>query len=93
MTGPVEHGAQAERTALSWQRTGLAAVAVGALAARTTAPVAGVVLVLDGVLAAGVVAPIRYARIRAGAAAAPGLLLAAAALVLVTLDGIVAELP
>lgn len=92
MTEPVGFGAQAERTALSWQRTGLAAVAVGALAARTTAPAAGVVLVLVGVLAAGVVAPVRYARIRAGAGAAPGLLLTAAALVLGTLAGIVAEL-
>lgn len=92
MTGPVEFGAQAERTALSWQRTGLAAVAVGALAARTTAPVAGVVLLLAGVLAAGVVAPVRYARIRAGTAPAPGLLLATTALVVVTLVGIVVEL-
>ncbi len=93
MTGPVESGAQAERTALSWQRTGLTAVTVGALAIRTTAPVAGVVLVLAGVLAAGVVAPVRYARIRRGATAAPGLLLGTAALVLVTLAAIVAELP
>ncbi len=93
MTQPVGFGAQAERTALSWQRTGLAAVAVGALAARTTAPVAGLVLVVAGVLAAGVIAPVRYTRIRAGTGAAPGLLLAAAALVVVVLVGIVAELP
>lgn len=93
MTGSVASGAQAERTALSWQRTGLAAVAVGALAARTTAPVTGVALVLAGVLAAAVVAPVRYARIRAGATAAPGLLLTTAALVLVALAGVVAELP
>lgn len=83
-------GAQAERTALSWQRTGLAAVAVGALTARTVAPVAGLVLLAAGVLAAAVVAPLRYTRIRRATAsgvspAAPLTLRATALLTLAVL--------
>ena len=73
-------GAHAERTAQAWQRTGLAAAAVGVLAARTLSPAAGIALATAGALAAVLVAPLRYARVRAGTGSpvAPGLVLGAA---------------
>lgn len=55
-------GAQSERTALAWQRTGLSAVAVGALLLHTHAgqQLPGVVLLAVGALSAAVLAPTRY---------------------------------
>ncbi len=60
-------GAQAERTALAWQRTGLAAIGVGALLvhAAVSSPHRiplwpGIVLMMSGALAAAVLAPLRY---------------------------------
>ncbi len=68
-------GAQAERTALAWQRTGLAATAAGAvlvhvhLASQVLALWPGVLLMAAGVLAAAVVGPVRYAAVRRATAA------------------------
>lgn len=62
-------GAQAERTALAWQRTGLAALMVGALllhaspARHTLTPWPGVLLMTAGGLCSAVVAPWRYRRV------------------------------
>ncbi|MQA13982.1 MAG: DUF202 domain-containing protein [Pseudonocardiaceae bacterium] len=56
----------AERTSLAWQRTGLAMVVTGALLVHTQVgagalrPLSGVVLVAAGVVAAALVAPLRY---------------------------------
>lgn len=64
-----DEGAQAERTALSWQRTGLAALAVGALLIHTDpgraplSPWPAVVLIAVGALCAAVLAPVRYRRV------------------------------
>lgn len=62
---PGDGGAAAERTALAWQRTGLAAMGVGALLVRLhpVTPWPGALLVAAGTLLAGVVAPMRHARI------------------------------
>ena len=68
-----DSGAQAERTALAWQRTGLTASAVGALLvhADPVSPWPGVVMLATGTVVAAVVAPRRYVRtlraVRAGA--------------------------
>lgn len=72
MTGPDvvwDRGAQAERTALAWQRTGLSAAAVGLLlvhvhpVGHVLPPWPGLLLVaLDGALAAAV-APVGYPHI------------------------------
>ncbi len=62
-------GAQAERTALSWQRTGLSAVAVGAVLVHAHPPTSplppwpGLLLIAAGAFAAGVLAPLRYRRV------------------------------
>jgi uncharacterized membrane protein YidH (DUF202 family) len=66
----VPPGAQAERTALSWQRTGLAMTAAGAVLVHVhlisgVLPVwPGLLMMAAGVLAAAVVAPVRYALVR-----------------------------
>lgn len=62
-------GAQAERTALAWQRTGLSVAAVGLLLVHTRpaghvlAPWPGVLLIAVGGALAAVVAPLRYRHI------------------------------
>lgn len=55
-------GAQSERTALAWQRTGLSAVAVGALLLHTHPghQLPGLLLLIVGALSAAVLAPARY---------------------------------
>ncbi|GAA2544477.1 DUF202 domain-containing protein [Pseudonocardia hydrocarbonoxydans] len=81
MTGPAavhDPGAQAERTALAWQRTGLSAAAVGLLvvhahpAGHPVPPWPGLVLLVAGAAVAAVLAPVRYRHIervvRAGGA-------------------------
>ncbi len=65
-TALLDAGAQAERTALAWQRTGLSALGVGALlvhAESGTDPIPGVLLMAAGVLTAAVLAPLRYRRV------------------------------
>lgn len=67
--GLFDAGAQAERTALAWQRTGLSAIAVGALLVHThperyaLSLLPGVLLMMSGTLSAAVFAPLRYRRI------------------------------
>ena len=67
-------GAQAERTALSWQRTGLGALAVGVLTIHADPAHSwpGVLLMAVGAVCAAVLAPLRYQRVlravRAGSA-------------------------
>lgn len=58
-------GAQSERTALAWQRTGLTAIAVGALFVHHHPQLlsSGLLLVTVGALSAGVMAPLRYRQI------------------------------
>lgn len=58
-------GAQCERTALSWQRTGFSAVALGALLVHHDPgrQLPGLLLLAAGALSAGVIAPVRYRRI------------------------------
>lgn len=64
----LDPGAQAERTALAWQRTGLALLGVGAVLLRAggvTRPLSVVVGLLDvatGAVLGAVVAPARYRR-------------------------------
>lgn len=65
--GLLDTGAQAERTALAWQRTGLTLLGLGALTLHghdsrlsLTSLVSGVLAVLTGVALAAVVAPLRY---------------------------------
>ncbi len=59
-------GAQAERTALAWQRTGLTAAVVGALlvhlspAGHPLPPWPGLLVMAFGAVAAVLVAPLRY---------------------------------
>ncbi|WP_300007512.1 DUF202 domain-containing protein [Pseudonocardia sp.] len=96
-----DRGAQSERTALAWQRTGLSAAAVGLLAVHAhpaghpVPPWPGLLLLATGGMLAAVVAPIRYLHVeratRAGngplsSAAVPGVAL----LVLTTVVGIAA---
>lgn len=60
----VDAGAQAERTALAWQRTGLTGIAVGALLVHAgPTPWAGALVLATGVAVAAAVAPLRYAAI------------------------------
>ena len=61
-------GAQAERTALAWQRTGIGAMAVGALLVRwdinAHLPVwPGILLTAAAALAVLIVLPVRYRRV------------------------------
>lgn len=73
----LDMGAQAERTALAWQRTGLSATAVGVLLEQTypashpLPPWPGILLMATGAVVAAVVAPLHYVRVlravRAGA--------------------------
>lgn len=72
MTGAEEvwdRGAQAERTALAWQRTGLSTAAVGLLlvhaypAGQVVPPWPGLLLLAAGAAMAAVVAPVRYRHI------------------------------
>jgi uncharacterized membrane protein YidH (DUF202 family) len=62
-------GTQAERTALAWQRTGLAAMIVGALLIHSNpvwyplAPWLGALLMTAGGMFAAIVAPVRYLRV------------------------------
>ncbi len=57
-------GAQAERTALAWQRTGLAAMVLGVLLAHATAPPwPGLLLVAVAGLTTVVLGPQRYRRV------------------------------
>ena len=61
-------GAQAERTALAWQRTGIGVIAVGALLVRweVTARMAvwpGVLLTAAAALAVLILLPVRYRRV------------------------------
>lgn len=62
-------GAQSERTALAWQRTGLSAAAVGLLvvhahpAGHVVPPWPGLLLLAAGAMLAAVVAPVRYRHI------------------------------
>lgn len=62
-------GAQAERTALAWQRTGLSTAAVGLLLVHAhpvghlLPPWPGLLLVTAGAVLAAVVSPVRYLRI------------------------------
>lgn len=93
----LDAGAQAERTALAWQRTGFAAAAAGAILTRVelvrhpVASLPGLLLMAAGVGAAAFVAPIRYVRvlraIRSGRSpsSGPTLLGATVLLVLVAL--------
>jgi uncharacterized membrane protein YidH (DUF202 family) len=59
-------GAQAERTALAWQRTGLALLGVGAamlhLGEGAALLAVGVLDLAAGAIVAAVVGPVRYAR-------------------------------
>ncbi len=62
-------GAQAERTALAWQRTGLALLGVGAVLLHvgdggptTVSLVVGVLDMVTGAVLGAVVAPVRYRR-------------------------------
>lgn len=66
----VEHAAQAERTALSWQRTGFRVLLVGALLAHTgqipghvDPEVAALVVIALGTLLSTLVPTVRYRRI------------------------------
>jgi uncharacterized membrane protein YidH (DUF202 family) len=102
----VDVGAQAERTALAWQRTGIGTMAAGALAVRWSVtehfPLwPGVVLVLFGAFASLVLVQQRYRRVvktvRAGQSPRSRILVPGAALVLLVVvlsigAGIVAEL-
>lgn len=56
----LDAGEQAERTALAWRRTGLAAIATGALPACAGPVPAGLPLITLGVLVEAVIAPLRY---------------------------------
>ena len=66
----LDPGAQAERTALAWQRTGFGLLAAGALFTHLphengfpVRMVCGVVLLIVGALVGTVVPPLRYRRI------------------------------
>lgn len=104
MSGPDalhDPGAQSERTALAWQRTGLSAAAVGLLAVHAhpaghlLPPWPGLFLLAAGGVLAAVVAPVRYRHIERVVRAGGGPLSTAsvpatAALVLATVAGIAA---
>ncbi len=98
-----DRGAQAERTALAWQRTGLSAAAVGLLlvhahpAGHAMAPWPGLLLLVVGGAVVAVVAPIRYRRIerwvRCGAGpSSAGTVPGTALLVLTSIVGVAAVL-
>ena len=86
-------GAQAERTALAWQRTGIGAMAVGALLMRAhvhthlLSPWPGALLVVVAALAILILVPQRYRRVlgsvRAGRSPLSRGMVPAATLVLV----------
>ncbi len=90
---PLNHGAQAERTALAWQRTGLAIAALGLLIVHThglgrlPAAWAGLLVVATGAAVATVVAPWRYVRlqraVRSGSAPVAAAIIPATALLMV----------
>lgn len=67
----LDAGAQAERTALAWQRTGIGAIAVGVLLLRarihahTVSPWPGAVLTVVAALAIVILVPQRYRRVLA----------------------------
>lgn len=83
MGGPavlLDPGAQAERTALAWQRTGLALVGLGAVLLHVDGSgssglslVVGLLDVAAGAVLGGVVAPLRYRRmlVSVGQASSP----------------------
>ncbi len=64
-----DQGAQAERTALAWQRTGLSAAVVGALLTQLApgghelSPWPGLLVMAFGAAAAVLVAPLRYSTV------------------------------
>lgn len=95
----LDAGAQAERTALAWQRTGLAALVLGAVLVRVGPGVAtGAVVLAGGAALTAVVAPLRYRAVLravgAGAAGAvPGLLAAVTLATLLVILAVVAVLP
>lgn len=102
-TGLMDVGAQAERTALAWQRTGIAAMAVGALLVRwhtyqhLLPPWPGPLLAAAGGLTALVLVPRRYHRVlrtvRAGHTPRSRAMIPAAALLLLVVTlGIGAEI-
>lgn len=101
MTPPVE--TQPERTALAWQRTGLGVLAVaGLLGHRAIEHERPLLLVLAGLVALlglavlGALAPVRYRLVlRTTGAAAPGLVLAVTAVVLLSgaVAGVAVVLP
>jgi uncharacterized membrane protein YidH (DUF202 family) len=98
-----DRGAQAERTALAWQRTGLSAAAVGLLLVHAhppghvLPPWPGLLLLVLGGTVAAVVSPIRYRHIErtvrsGGGPSSSGAVPGTALLVLVSIIGVAAVL-